>query len=664
MWQRSLALFLGLAVAALWVAPSGADDLPFSTVPFAERERFGAGGSAYLCDVDQEYLNWYSGWHVWEAPARPSLIEHGQVVKVGNPFTQEDLVYIAAAAASNPGSWWFVGSEPDHGFVGVQDHCSPSDYAIRYRQAYVAIKTSDPTAKVAAGGVVQASPVRLRYLDAFLAEYEALYGGPVPADGWHFHEQILNEVQVWGCGIPLGVEAYADEGKDYGVDDNVSVVIFQNHVEAMRGWMAINGYRELPLILSEFGVYQPSGCGYLGGDDKQLGDEMVLNFLRGTHEFLESATDAATGMPSDGNRLVQRWSWYSLTGRPMDPVLCTEDPDPMEGNGALFRWDDPSQLTIFGEAYLEMMKERFPTAMDLDGDRRMDLVVWRPSNATWYGALSSKEYSGASADIFKKPWGLGADQPIRGDLDGDGLMDLILWRPSNATWYGALSTTNWNTSTGTFALGWGLAGDKPISGDLDGDGIMDLIVWRPSNATWYGALSSTGYNRSTNYVALRWGLSSDIPLSGDLDGDGKTDLIVWRPSNATWYAALSSTGYNRSTNYLALRWGLSSDVPMSTDFDADGRMDLAVFRPSDQTWYVALSGHGYSTSSRVLVAPGVGSGDVPVSGSSDLGNRTDLISWSNSDANWRVAFSSKDWSNTAGFVQRHGSAGDKVPATH
>src|SRR6185295_2380427 len=55
----------------------------------------------------------------------------------------------------------------------------------------------------------------------------------------------------------------------------------------------------------------------------------------------------------------------------------------------------------------------------------------------------------------------------RADFDGDGKSDVSVFRTSDATWYVNRSTA------GFFAVKWGLGTDQIIPGDYDGDGKAD-----------------------------------------------------------------------------------------------------------------------------------------------------------------------------------------------
>ena len=69
-----------------------------------------------------------------------------------------------------------------------------------------------------------------------------------------------------------------------------------------------------------------------------------------------------------------------------------------------------------------------------------------------------------SGRLNEVQWGFSTDAPVPGDLDGDRKTDLITWRPSTGYWYGLRSTHGYSSSdTGKLSVQWGANGDQPVS---------------------------------------------------------------------------------------------------------------------------------------------------------------------------------------------------------
>lgn len=225
-----------------------------------------------------------------------------------------------------------------------------------------------------------------------------------------------------------------------------------------------------------------------------------------------------------------------------------------------------------------------------------DSRVWREATVGWNNGLVgnngrgffSFERNEGETTSFYSHWGLNGDVPYGGDFNGDGLLDVGVFR--NGIWWG-LNDSGFNQ--GSPSLQWGMAGDKPVPADYDGDGITDFAIYRPSNGTWWILRSSDGQFSVGNF-----GLANDIPLTGDFDGDGRADLTVYRPSEGAWYQMTSTAGFRY------YQFGLSTDIPVPGDYDGDGKTDIGIYR--DGVWYTFQSSSGF-----IFVGWGL-PGDVPL----------------------------------------------------
>jgi hypothetical protein len=234
-------------------------------------------------------------------------------------MTQPDTATIAAVATANAGSTWLLGNEIDRRdwcgswsgttctSTGHQGEILPSVYARAYHDLYNVIKAADPTAKVAIGGMIEATPLRLQYLTMIWDSYVSQYGVGMPADLWNVHAHILrepNDNNAWGAGIPPGLPddsiGYQDEGIHH-----FDMVIFDRNIRAFRQWMKDHGQQDKDLLISEYGVLL-SHMAFMNDP------ATVQAFMNNTYEYFTYTRDCNVGSRLDGCRLVQSWAWYSL----------------------------------------------------------------------------------------------------------------------------------------------------------------------------------------------------------------------------------------------------------------------------------------------------------------------------------------------------------------
>lgn len=219
-----------------------------------------------------------------------------------------------------------------------------------------------------------------------------------------------------------------------------------------------------------------------------------------------------------------------------------------------------------------------PVPGDYDGDGVLDLAVFRNDTGDWFTRKVYLTGCGPMDCTEQLHFGQPEDVPAPGDFDADGITDRVVFRPSEGNWYILFSSGSYT------GLHFGQNGDLPVTGDYDGDGRSDVAVIRRENGqmTWYIQQSSIG-----NFVGIQFGLDTDKAVPGDYNGDGRTEIAVWRPSDGNWYFL------RNYTNFSALNWGIDGDLPAPADYDADRSTDVAIFRPSEGNFY-ALASHNTS----------------------------------------------------------------------
>lgn len=304
---------------------------PLPTVVRVPRSRFGV--AADMSHVEDAYalglpFGSYMNWQTAADPAGPGGVSFIQTIRLREWGILTSLADMETALAAQPGAIWLVGNEPD---VIHQDNVTPGRYAELYHEVYTFLKARDPSAQVAIGGVSQPTPLRLAYLDIVLNTYLEMYGEPMPIDVWNVHGFVLREERgSWGVDIPPGMEDTL--ATVYEIEDHDNLDIFRENLINFRAWMAARGYRDRPLIVSEYGLVMPEDFGFT--------PEGVAAFMTGSYDFFRTAQNE-TGYPADEDRLVQGWIWFMLYA-------------PEDGLRTSNLYDRPGQaLTFLGEVFAD-----------------------------------------------------------------------------------------------------------------------------------------------------------------------------------------------------------------------------------------------------------------------------------------------------------------------
>lgn len=206
-----------------------------------------------------------------------------------------------------------------------------------------------------------------------------------------------------------------------------------------------------------------------------------------------------------------------------------------------------------------------PLLGDVDGDGRDDLITWRPSEGYWYvmSTDGNRVLLNSKSAHPTKPYGnqTHGDIPLLADVDGDGRDEMIIWRPGTTSVNGRFYARNleWRY-LGNRAWGAGRLGDVPMAGDLDGDGVDELVIFRPSTGKWYPIhLDGTRPLATVTHGGLN-GQGINWPLILDADGDGADDVVLRRVyDNKQYLYARNSAG--QQLPLYGVHVGSGDDIP-------------------------------------------------------------------------------------------------------
>jgi hypothetical protein len=298
-------------------------------------------------------------------------------------------------------------------------------------------------------------------------------------------------------------------------------------------------------VMAVVPVYQPladSGTAVLG----------LSSFPRDGGWYTRSQVNAEGVSPAWGR---QSWQPYNLMGGETHPALGDFDGDGSAeivfGLGAgsacwLVVVDPPSNgerwLQVPNTSYCAANGETFPATGDVDGDGRDEIVVGLGKGSN--GRVYVFDDAAASYTLQRQlilDWPAynsanGTVHPAVGDVDGDGLSELVLGLgKGSAGWvrivddhatlaWSQVSWAAYNSANGTT---W------PAVGDVDGDKRGEIVLGLGTGGGgWLEVLDDQTVGLvSMNWLQVDWGgynasVGETRPALGNLDSDEPAEILI------------------------------------------------------------------------------------------------------------------------------------------
>ncbi len=402
--------------------------------------------------------------------------------------------------------------------------------------------------------------------------------------------------------------------------------------------------------IDDIGAYQASGdVGIRFGTPAGLSNSS--GFVVGNFASADTHTPLVGDFDGDGRDDVAFYSVNEDTQLVWEVVYATAGGQIDAANAA--------GPVIFGTT------NDIPFVADINGDGLADIGFRRVDPGTDFGmyqvgftdGLGQPYALGEPGDDYGQFGFASMSRTLFAQLDAsDNRADIVEYRATAGQWEGTLNRGAASYLDGTLdeELPFGNAFSLPLLGDVDGDGVDDIVTATPNGeripkyrwdaahsaqdfATGTGSFSTA--ERSTVFRFGRQDLLIGLFLA-DINNDNVDDMVAVNNSYG-WAAGFSVPGFGLSRDVVfATTWGAPGEIPLVGDFNGDGWGDICAHNPTFGHWLIALTGPA-GFGNRGLITDGIFGGGTPLVGDVNGDGRADgLLTYDDGDGQrrWRVAY--------------------------
>jgi RHS repeat-associated protein len=244
----------------------------------------------------------------------------------------------------------------------------------------------------------------------------------------------------------------------------------------------------------------------------------------------------------------------------------------------------------------------------------LDALAFNPTTFDWEGHGDNKFEPLNNNSLWTSEFGLqtgwdeGMYPRLTGDVDGDGLADVVGFGQDNvffykSTGFGFVHSQTISGGIFTHNGGFNSIDDKCFLVDVNGDGRLDIIGFGGYGifGLWVSMFNGTSFS-NPELKLEQWFYSSDkkFVTVADVNGDGRTDIILFAETHGVYVSYSDGMTYSVPSlmvsdfAYYVGGWRIDKHPRIMSDVNGDGMSDIVGF--ADGGVKVSLStGNGFKT---------------------------------------------------------------------